>query len=545
MRLSVARANADWAARDWRAAGVYLAWVSALAALYAAVAVFGLKYAVIPGAGTPIWPASGVALAALILGGVRLWPAIFIGRLAAAIMVDSPQPWWADVLLAGCNTLGVVVPALAARSLKTFDAGLAALPEMLWLFAAAVAGALIASVPGVFVLWAAGADPAALPHILFTGAVGSAAGILTVTPLILAWTRRDAWRLRPVQWTHLAICLATVTVLTAAVFVYQPLRPTPTWSVFPALIWAALAFSVRGASAALAITSTIALYCTVTGLGPFSSAVAGSEARLILTQAFIGVSAATVLALASVADERRGRQRIAAIALSNARLYEAAKVELAERHRAEARLRLLINELNHRVKNTLATVQSITAQTLGGVDDLAQAREAVTDRIIALARAHDVITDSAWAGADLREILWRELSGFDGGVGRVVLEGPAAWLEPKAAVALGLAAHELATNAVKYGALSQPTGQVRVAWRLAAHDGGAPQLRLTWTERGGPPVTRPSRRGFGSRLLERGLAADLGAGARLKFLAAGVVCEITAAIAEPAEPPYLEVGPSV
>jgi two-component sensor histidine kinase len=195
--------------------------------------------------------------------------------------------------------------------------------------------------------------------------------------------------------------------------------------------------------------------------------------------------------------------------------------DLTERKGAEELHHLLINELNHRVKNSLATVQSIASQTLRGAGDMSTARDDIDARIGSLARAHDVLTARNWSGADLRQVIERALAPFE--AARFELDGPPAEVSPRHVLALSMALHELATNAAKYGALTRPEGRVAIRWRA-----GAGELRLSWRERGGPPVTPPARSGFGTRLLQRGLLTELGGGARLDYAPGGVSCEIEA-----------------
>jgi PAS domain S-box-containing protein len=211
--------------------------------------------------------------------------------------------------------------------------------------------------------------------------------------------------------------------------------------------------------------------------------------------------------------------------LGGARRMVGVSLDITERKRAETRQRLLLNELNHRVKNTLATVQSIAAQTLRANPSPAAFREAFESRLTALSQTHNLLTEQNWEGASLREVFDAELEAF-GGRGRVTFDYPRdVRLAPKAIVALGLAVHELATNAVKYGALSANDGGVRLAWRVEPD--AAPRLRLTWTEHGGPPVAPPDRRGFGARLLEKGLAGELCGAVRLTYDTNGLVCDMT------------------
>jgi PAS domain S-box-containing protein len=195
---------------------------------------------------------------------------------------------------------------------------------------------------------------------------------------------------------------------------------------------------------------------------------------------------------------------------------------------AEEHLRLMVLELNHRVKNNLATVQAIAIQTLRGAESPAEAREAFLRRITALAAAHDILTREQWDGAGVAEIAEGVLGALDGAAARVKLQGPVLRLSSKAALSLSMAFHELGTNALKYGALSRPDGEVRLAWR----SGGEPaMLQLDWNERGGPPVSAPASRGFGSRLLERGLAAELSGEVRMFFEPDGLRCTIRAPLA--------------
>jgi len=198
--------------------------------------------------------------------------------------------------------------------------------------------------------------------------------------------------------------------------------------------------------------------------------------------------------------------------------------DVTARKRAEEQQRLLINELNHRVKNTLATVQSIATQSLRGADSTEQARASLEARLLALSRAHDVLTRENWEGAGLREIVAQATIPYDSsGAQRLSFSGPDVRLPPHMALAIAMVLQELATNAVKYGALSNATGRVDIEWRLDRYE-APPRLRLEWREQGGPPVAEPKRRGFGSRLIERSLAQDLAGQVTIEFAASGVVC---------------------
>jgi two-component sensor histidine kinase len=198
--------------------------------------------------------------------------------------------------------------------------------------------------------------------------------------------------------------------------------------------------------------------------------------------------------------------------------------DVTDRVHAERQQKLLVDELNHRVKNTLATVQAIAAQTLRSTADMETFREAFESRLMALSATHDLLTATNWRSAGLRDVLRVEFRPY--GAERYRLEGPEVSLTPAEALALGLLFHELATNAAKYGALSTSSGCVEIAW--TTNDKG---LELTWRERGGPAVMAPTRRGFGSRLIERSLKGALAGDAVLEFAPTGLVCRIVLPLA--------------
>jgi PAS domain S-box-containing protein len=206
-----------------------------------------------------------------------------------------------------------------------------------------------------------------------------------------------------------------------------------------------------------------------------------------------------------------------------------AVVDIDQERKAELHQRLLINELNHRVKNTLATVQSIASQTLRNAKSMEEARSPLESRLFALSRAHDVLTQENWESANLRDVVSEAMAPFrHEREERLHVTGPDVRVSPRMALALAMALQELATNAVKYGALSNTTGMVRVQWTVTGDH--ASRLHLVWTEEGGPPVEMPRRRGFGTRLIERSLAHDLNGQAEIRFTAAGVVCTVDAPI---------------
>lgn len=204
-------------------------------------------------------------------------------------------------------------------------------------------------------------------------------------------------------------------------------------------------------------------------------------------------------------------------------------VDLTEHRREEDRLRYMLDELNHRTQNTLATVQAIAVQTFRGVvaRDVIEAFQA---RILALSKTHGLLGRTNWDAVSLRDTIDQALQPFglnDRWDGRFSVEGDDVTLQPKTALTLAMMFHELATNATAHGALSDGAeGRIDIAWKVEASPQGG-LMRLQWEESGGPPVTPPDRKGFGSRLIEGGLSQELDGEVSLDYRTAGVICQVT------------------
>jgi two-component sensor histidine kinase len=208
--------------------------------------------------------------------------------------------------------------------------------------------------------------------------------------------------------------------------------------------------------------------------------------------------------------------------------YFASFADLTKHKDDEVRSRMLIDELNHRVKNTLSTVQSVVWQTLRTTTYPKEIRQSIESRLFALSRSHDLLTREKWESAGLLDIAHDALEPFGvsgGRADRIVIAGENIRFPPKAALALSIAFNELATNAVKYGALSNATGSILIDWTIETATEGR-RLLLSWKEKGGPLVKPPARKGFGSRVIERGLAHELEGTTHLDYRPDGLVCTI-------------------
>lgn len=672
-----------------------------LALAYGVASVASLYLLFAPGAGVTFWPAAGLAFAALAAGGARLWPGVFLGHLMALGVLGGPFAL-NDVWVAGASTLAAAAPALAFRRLR-LNPNLASLNDILALvLGGGVLGATISAGLGAPLV----APEGEAARLAVTWWFGHLAGVLAVAPVAMTWRRGGGPVLGWLDRLHLAAAVLLTVGVAYAIFVWSPQQMLRSWYIFPVLVWPALAFSVRGASAALLGLSIMAFVGVIEGIGPFN-VVPDVRTQVLLAQQFVAVVAATVLILAAVADERRGREQLriserrlrdesealeilnrtgaavaaqldldtavqtvtdagralsgaqigaffynvvdeagesltlfalsgaprapferfghprntavfaptfsgesvvrvaditqderygqnpphrgmpeghpafrsylaapvrsrsgeiigglffghedvgvftvraerlivglanqAAVAIDNARLYQAAQREIAERRRAEEHQRLLMNELNHRVKNTLATVQSMGAQTMRNDRTLSEAREAFVSRLMALSAAHNLLTAESWESADLEDVVRLAVAAFaEPQDARFSISGPGARLKAPHALGLAMALHELGSNAVKYGALSRDGGRVSIDWTLDAD-----LLRFVWREADGPIVQPPVRRGFGSRLIQEGLARELNGKVRMDYLPEGLVCELSFPL-EKAEPDGLEDDP--
>jgi PAS domain S-box-containing protein len=216
---------------------------------------------------------------------------------------------------------------------------------------------------------------------------------------------------------------------------------------------------------------------------------------------------------------------VSEVPLGDRRIFTGIIRDITDRKQADQHRNLLVAELSHRVKNTLASVISVAQQTFRHAQSFKESRNAFEGRIQALAHTHSRLAETNWAGASLQAVLLDEVAPYRSGDGaNTRMTGPNVMLGPKAAVSLGMAFHELATNAAKYGALSSPAGSVEIEWGMLRPEDR--QVRIRWTERGGPEVEPPTRSGFGRLLLERGLAHELKGKVQLDFAKEGLKCTI-------------------
>ncbi|WP_437938873.1 PAS domain-containing protein [Sorangium sp. So ce341] len=280
---------------------------AALLTSYFLLALLGLQWATVRGAASPVFPAAGVALVGLFLGGSWQWPAVFAGAMAAFLLEAPSLPLWVKAALASGNTLAALGGAWALRRARLRPA-LTRLTDVLVVSAAALGSSAIAATAGMFAL--AGAFDQGFRQALVTWLnwwVGDATGVIVVTPLVLSWARGEPVGRDRGRWLHLALCTAAAWALAWLSFGPETSRMVRPWLTFPALTWAALTWGVRGATATMLPVAAVAIQATTEGHGPFGTP-AGLQFALL--QQFIGATAVTTLVLAVVADERRNSEAL-------------------------------------------------------------------------------------------------------------------------------------------------------------------------------------------------------------------------------------------
>ncbi|GAA4021917.1 hypothetical protein GCM10022280_23130 [Sphingomonas swuensis] len=584
---------------------------------YTLTAALGLQWAMVSGAASPIWPAAGVGVAAVCLGGRAMAVPIALGLVTASQLTGATHPLWSQLMIGIGNGAAAVVAAGLVRRFGgpgaiRFDR----LRSVLIYLVGAVAAALLSAVVGVGALEFAGSLAAGSTAMVFQSwLVGDLVGIIAIGALLLAWSPAGARTgKRPLDWRWLPPILLLVAILSHVIFFGPPLARA--WAVYPALGWASLALRARGALLSLLLVIVFAIAGTDSGFGPFVAGPDGAVSLLILQQ-FLAVTGATTLLLAATVDERdteaelraagerelsardelarfeailglvndsapmaifakdlngrylylntpvaeatgtvRGEllgrtdafwasadlaatlmenDRAAMVAESPTEVEETlpgrdgeprvwrglkaplrdsdgaiigmvgVSTDITERKALEERERLLAREVDHRAKNLLAVVQSVVQ--LSRAQDADAFRESVVGRIQSLGRAHSLLSAGRWEAVSLSDLVVEELAPYAlDHQQRVTIEGPDLQLRPAAAQSLALTLHELATNAVKYGALKIESGRLMVSWRRS--EGGG--LDLHWRELGCGPLRPSDRSGFGSRVIAASIERQLG-----------------------------------
>jgi two-component sensor histidine kinase len=478
--------------------GQYLAVLCAIALIYFVLAKLGLMLVRINPSASPVWPPTGFALAVVLLRGYHAWPALFVGALVANYL--SAGTIYTPLAIASGTTLEALVGGYLINGWcggkRVFNT-----PGDVAGFALTSVGpaTLLSASLGVGALRLAGyVEAANFAAVWTTWWMGDFASALLLTPVIVLWPIPDS---EPRNRDDLAKSgLLYLAASVVGLVAFSPIidlsvhEGTLGFLAMAPLLWAALRRGQRD-------TATVGLILACFAVWGASAADISAD-RATQNDSFLLVSVFVIGAA------------LPSLALS---------AEVTIRKEAEKRQRLLIAELNHRVKNTLATVQAIANQTLG-----ASTIPAFNSRLQAPASAHTLLTRSRWQGADLRAPVADQLALGDVAVyTRISCTGPVLSIEPQTALHLGLVLHELGTNARKYRALSVPGGRLRLNWRINSQ-ASRDVLQIDWIESGGPTVSVPKAqsKGFGATLIEQSLEHSIGGATRLSFLSTGVTCWI-------------------
>ncbi|MDR3509067.1 MAG: HWE histidine kinase domain-containing protein [Caulobacteraceae bacterium] len=497
---------------------------------YAILAVIAYAWTLGAGGLAILWPCNGILAAGLLLlprgKAITLAVACMAIDCLSAWKVSGGSPLLA-VVISGGDVTEAVLAALLIRRVGGAALDVTDLNRLraITLFGVLPATLTIGTVGSLIGAWL---FQYRLATIWPQWALGDFLGMMIGLPtsLILSrWRRFDVGGTeRPLERIVILAMIAVATVL----FFVQDRSPL-SFLLFPVIVLSTFRLSPPYMVLSVLTLAILAALLSIAGFGPFAIREPRIDGgRFLALQAFLTATLVTaVVPMAALADRERTQIKLTRALGASQGAKRHAEEAVDTLGRVVKLQRLMVNELNHRVKNTLASVQSVASQTLRNSRTLAEARTTLDQRLLAMARAHDILTRESWEGADLADLL-RTAVDAHAADGLVRIQGPAVRLSPKAALALSLSFHELCTNAMKYGALSGGgAGRVDVDWTVR---GAA--LRLVWRESGGPPVRTPQRKGFGSRMLHS-MGRELNGQARIDYDPKGLVCTITARMDEP------------
>ncbi len=468
-----------------------------VALIYFVCAKAGLALASINPSATPIWPPTGFALAVLILRGAGLWPAVFLGALVAN--ATTAGSLYTSCAIATGNTLEAVVGCQLVNAFaggrNTFST-----PANVAKFAliSMTSTTLSASI-GVGSLAIGGyAEWSNFLPIWTTWWLGDLAGALVVTPILILWYHGGFRSMKASELIQSVLVFAVAALI--GLIAFSPLitqipnrGPLAFLAVLP-LMWAALGRDQRDTATVAAILSCFAVWGTVLEHGPFAQANVNDSFLLLL--AFTISTVVPSLALSA---------------------------NITERKRHQEHIELVMGELSHRSKNLFAVVQSIARQVATKARNFEDFQNDFSSRLQALTDIHDLLISKEWRGADIRDVIRTQMRPFVEAERRLRCEGPVLLLRPRAAEQIGLALHELATNAARHGAFAVSDGIVDLRWETKP-DG---TVGIVWRETGYIAV-QPEHRGFGHLVLTKAVPLSLQGNASLDFQPSGLIWTLCA-----------------
>jgi two-component sensor histidine kinase len=446
---------------------------------------------------TLVWAPTAVALAAVILAGATVIPGIVLGGFGLNVVLEPDSPGPAALIAIG-NTLAPSLTGIVLVRWYGFRPQLDRLRDAFTYLGVGVVGTgLITATLGAFWLCAYGDAPwGDYPTVWMTWFGGEAAGSLIVGPLLLTWlSARDpivSYPAPPIEKVAMAISVVVVSAIVLAFGERLVSLPYVFVFLFP---WILLRAGTRAAFLAVATVALVLVVGTAVGIGPFI--VQSPRSGMLSLWLFLAVVGGAILTAGGL---------------------------LGDRDRALHHQRRLLAELDHRVKNTLATIVALAERSGDHAVDLADFRARVIGRVRAIARTHDGLARSNGEPMRVGDVVAMALAPFAGaGADHLLTSGDTATLAPSKVGPLTVVLYELATNAAKYGAWSQKGGRVTVAWA----SGGNGQLRLSWREDGGPTLSARPVPGYGLRLIEGTVGHELAGDAELEFRGEGLMCTLS------------------
>jgi two-component sensor histidine kinase len=476
----------------------YVVELIVIAIVYAVVAKASLALASINPSASPIWPPTGFALACTLLWGYRVWPAILFG--AFIVNATTTGAWYTSLAIGIGNTcesfIGAYLINRWSEGIGTFDtpAGVGRFAAICFFPSTAISATL-----GVLSLSLAGfANWANFVPIWLTWWMGDLAGALLIAPVIVLWAKSPPQTMRWEMLARSGIIFATAAVI--GLLAFSPFAKQVAFSnalaflsIVP-LMWAALRHGQRDTATTALILACFAVWGAISGAGPFMQSNI-NDAFLLLLAFMISISIPSLALSANAAAHDRDERRIETVML----------------------------ELSHRSKNLLAVIQSIARQVARRTKNFEDFDAAFSSRIRALADVHDLLVMQNWEGAPISEVIRTQMAPFAQiDTRRLTIEGPELMLKPKAVEHIGLALHELATNATKYGALSIPEGSITIHWTAETDSLETQQVRIEWKESGGPTVSAPYHKGFGHMVVMQLVPKALEGNAQINYSTDGL-----------------------
>jgi len=469
--------------------------IAVVAAAYAGTGWLGLQFPYFGRNVTLIWPPVGIALAALMLRGPRVAPGVAIGALLVTAVTGTKGSFGLTIALG--NTLGPLITSVMLTRVLDVRGQLDRFRDVgLYVLVGVLGTSVLTGTVGAAALGLHGLTPAAdLPRAWLAWVAGDAAGVTIVGTLLLAWGSQPVRGFgQERSATELVGLVTALALLTTVVMGYGADFPSLGYVLFPVLLWASLRLGPRGASLAVVAITGAAAIGMAAGVGPYAGAASGTG--MLSLWIFFSVMSVSGLLITAL---------------------------VAERDQAIMQKEQLMRELDHRVKNTLATVLAVADQSRSSTVDVQSYIATFGARIRALARTHEALARSEWEGVKLGEVVDTVLAPYTTSNGmRATSEGDDVLLSPRSSTPIAMALHELATNAAKYGAWSRGKGRVAVTWEDSGGDG----LELVWRESGGPTVAVSPVAGFGLQVIEGLVGHELHGSAELDFQPTGLVCRL-------------------